>query len=52
MSIRSLPSNVISKRLGHSRTSITDDIYIHIKPQQQNEAAEKFGEIIIKNKTI
>lgn len=39
-------SNVISKRLGHARTSITDDIYIHIKPQAQKDAVEKFSELI------
>ncbi len=45
-----ISSNVISKRLGHSRTSITDDIYIHIKPQMQKEAAKVFGEAIKKAK--
>jgi integrase len=45
-----ISSNVISKRLGHSRTSITDDIYIHIKPQMQKEAAKIFGAAIKKVK--
>jgi integrase len=45
-----ISSNVISKRLGHSRTSITDDIYIHIKPQMQKEAAIAFGKAIKKVK--
>lgn len=45
-----ISSNVISKRLGHARTSITDDIYIHIKPQRQKEAAEKFEELMQKTK--
>lgn len=37
-----ISSNIISRRLGHSRTSITDDIYIHVKPQKLKEAAEAF----------
>lgn len=45
-----ISSNVISKRLGHSRTSITDDIYIHVKPQMQKEAAKIFGEALKKVK--
>lgn len=41
-----ISSNVISKRLGHARTSITDDIYIHVKPQKLKEAADAFAEAI------
>ncbi|KPU42198.1 tyrosine recombinase XerS [Oxobacter pfennigii] len=38
-------SNVISKRLGHARTSVTDDIYIHIKKDAERAAADKLGQI-------
>lgn len=37
---------VVSKRLGHTRTSITMDIYGHLHPIQEMEAAEKISELI------
>jgi len=39
---------VISERLGHSRTSITLDIYSHVMPNQQSEAAMKFENMLEK----
>jgi integrase len=37
---------VVSKRLGHARTSITMDIYGHLHPSEEIEAAQKIGELI------
>ena len=34
---------VVSKRLGHASISITLDIYSHVMPGMQEEAAEKIG---------
>jgi len=38
---------VISRRLGHSKVSITLDIYGHLIPEMQNKAAELIDELII-----
>ena len=35
---------VVSKRLGHSKVSITLDIYAHVLPGRQKQAAEAFAE--------
>jgi len=35
---------VISERLGHASVVITLDLYSHVSPRLQEEAAEKFGE--------
>jgi len=40
------PVIVASRRLGHSRASITLDIYGHLIPSMQAEAAEKIDELI------
>jgi integrase len=37
---------IVSKRLGHSRVSITLDIYGHLIPEMQNEAAEMIDDLI------
>ncbi len=37
---------IVSERLGHSRTSITLDIYSHVTPNLQVDAAKKFGDAI------
>ncbi len=34
---------VVSKRLGHAKVSITSDIYAHVLPGWQREAAEAFA---------
>ncbi|MHB2019623.1 MAG: tyrosine-type recombinase/integrase [Candidatus Xenobia bacterium] len=35
---------VVQERLGHSSISVTLDVYSHIKPKLQHEAAQKLGE--------
>jgi integrase len=37
---------IVSRRLGHSRVSITLDIYGHLIPEMQNEAAEMIDDLI------
>ena len=37
---------VVSERLGHSNVSTTLDIYSHVLPSVQEEAAHKFGEAL------
>jgi integrase len=41
-----VPAIVVSRRLGHSRVSITLDIYGHLIPEMQNEAAEMIDDLI------
>ena len=36
---------VVSERLGHANISITLDIYSHVLPGMQEEAAEKFDKL-------
>jgi integrase len=38
---------IVSERLGHSSISITLDLYSHVIPGLQAEAAEKLGEMIL-----
>jgi len=38
---------IVSERLGHSSVSITLDLYSHVIPGLQAEAAEKLGEMIL-----
>jgi integrase len=40
-----VPAIVVSRRLGHSRVSIILDIYGHLIPEMQNEAAELIDEL-------
>jgi hypothetical protein len=42
-----IPPIVVSHRLGHSRVSITLDIYEHLIPEMQHEAAEIMDELMI-----
>lgn len=42
-----IPVLVVSKRLGHSRPSITLDIYAHLIPNKQTELAEMIDELIM-----
>ena len=37
---------VVSERLGHSSITITLDIYSHVMPNMQVDAAEKLGELL------
>jgi len=41
-----VPAIVVSKRLGHAKVSITLDIYGHLMPEMQNEAAEMIDDIL------
>ena len=40
------PIPVVSQRLGHSKTSMTMDIYAHAIPDKQSEAAELMKELM------
>ena len=42
-----IPVIVVSRRLGHARASITLDIYGHLIPSMQTEAAEKIDELVM-----
>ena len=42
-----IPVKVVSERLGHSTTSITADIYQHVAPHMQEEAANKLGAMLL-----
>jgi integrase len=37
---------VVQEHLGHSSYAITADIYSHVAPVQQREAADKLGQAI------
>jgi integrase len=41
-------TKVISERLGHSNISMTMDLYSHIAPTLQREAADKLDSILFK----
>ena len=41
-----VPAIVVSRRLGHSRVSITLDVYGHLIPSMQSEAAELIDELV------
>jgi integrase len=41
-----VPVIVVSRRLGHARTSITMDVYGHLIPSMQAEAAELIDELV------
>jgi integrase len=41
-----VPPKVISERLGHSRTSFTEDAYQHVLPGMQADAAAIFAELV------
>jgi integrase len=41
-----IPVIVVSRRLGHAKPSITLDVYGHLIPSMQNEAAQKIDELI------
>jgi len=41
-----IPPIVVSRRLGHSKPSITLDVYGHLIPSMQSEAAEKIDEVV------
>lgn len=37
---------VVSERLGHASIAITLDLYSHVTPSMQSDAAEKLGAVI------
>ncbi len=39
-------TNVVQEHLGHSSYAITADIYSHVAPAQQREAADRLDEAI------
>lgn len=41
-----VPTKIVSERLGHSSTLITDNIYSHVTPTMQVGAAEKVASVI------
>ena len=41
-----IPVIVVSRRLGHARASITLDVYGHLIPSLQADAAEKIYEMV------
>jgi integrase len=41
-----IPPIVVSRRLGHAKASITLDVYGHLIPSMQTEAAEKIDELV------
>lgn len=43
---RGVPISVVSERLGHAKASITLDVYSHVLPSMQQEAAAKVGEMM------
>lgn len=43
---RGVPINVVSERLGHAKASITLDVYAHVLPSMQQEAAARVGEML------
>ena len=41
-----IPLLIVSRRLGHSKPSITLDVYGHLIPSRQEEAAELMDELL------
>jgi integrase len=41
-----VPTKVVSERLGHSTTAITENVYSHVTPTMQIEAAETVARLI------
>jgi integrase len=41
-----VPLKVVSERLGHATTSVTADIYSHVTPPMDSEAAETVATLI------
>ena len=41
-----IPVHVVSRRLGHKKVEITTDIYAHVLPSMQEEAAAEIGSIL------
>jgi integrase len=43
----SIPAKVMSERLGHGTVAITLDLYSHVMPGMQEEAAAKLGALVL-----
>lgn len=41
-----IPVIIVSRRLGHARASITSDVYGHLMPNMQDEAAEMIDDLV------
>lgn len=41
-----IPVKIISQRLGHSSTRITQDVYQHVLKEQQESAAEQIADLV------
>lgn len=41
-----IPAKVVSDRLGHATTAITLDLYSHVSPQMQEEAADRIAALV------
>lgn len=41
-----VPVKVVSERLGHSKASITQDVYQHVIPGMQEDAAARIGAVV------
>lgn len=41
-----IPAKVVSDRLGHATTAITLDLYSHVSPSMQEEAADRIAKLI------
>ncbi len=52
MLLQGINVKVISERLGHSSIDVTLDIYSHIIPQMQKEAAQKLDEIFSSRQNV
>jgi integrase len=40
------PVHVVSERLGHSKVSMTLEVYAHVLPDMQNDAAAALGALL------
>ena len=43
-----VPVKVVSERLGHKKAQTTIDIYMHVLPDMQEQAAQQLGAILFK----
>lgn len=46
MLAQGIPLKVVSSILGHSKISTTADVYGHVLPRHEQEAADKMGELL------
>ena len=49
MLLQGVPLKVISRILGHSQLSITADIYTHVLPELERDAAERIEALLGEN---